>query len=153
MPADTDGDALDEADAAATREFELNTRDINDEQMDMSRSDEVAWAGVAEVWGAQHAAFPDSFHIHHVQFLALSIDGEAPPLEMAGRKNTVGLEPGRGCRLLMRFGDYADPHVRYMYHGHMLLHEDEGMMGQLVVIEPGQEDQVPSAVDHDHHEH
>jgi hypothetical protein len=24
-----------------------------------------------------------------------------------------------------------------MYHCHMLLHEDEGMMGQFVVIEPG----------------
>lgn len=42
----------------------------------------------------------------------------------------------------MRFADYADPHVPYMYHCHMLLHEDEGMMGQFVVIEQGQEGMV-----------
>ena len=44
--------------------------------------------------------------------------------------------------LLLRFDDYADPAVPYMYHCHMLRHEDEVMMGQFVVIEPGQEDQV-----------
>jgi len=29
-----------------------------------------------------------------------------------------------------------------MYHCHMLEHEDAGMMGQFVVIEPGQASQV-----------
>ena len=27
----------------------------------------------------------------------------------------------------------------YMYHCHMLNHEDQGMMGQFVVVEPGQQ--------------
>ncbi|MGO1507721.1 MAG: multicopper oxidase domain-containing protein, partial [Microbacterium sp.] len=40
------------------------------------------------------------------------------------------------------FEDYADPTMPYMYHCHMLLHEDEGMMGQFVVIEPGDEEAV-----------
>jgi hypothetical protein len=33
--------------------------------------------------------------------------------------------------------------VPYMFHCHMLLHEDEGMMGQFVVVGPGQEAGTP----------
>ncbi len=38
----------------------------------------------------------------------------------------------------MRFEDYADPDSPYMYHCHLLRHEDAGMMGQFVVVKPGQ---------------
>lgn len=47
--------------------------------------------------------------------------------------------------------DLARPETPYMYHCHMLLHEDQGMMGQFVVIEPGQEHLVGAAPSHDHH--
>lgn len=30
-----------------------------------------------------------------------------------------------------------------MYHCHMLEHEDNGMMGQFMIVEPGTENQVP----------
>lgn len=42
-----------------------------------------------------------------------------------------------------------------MYHCHMLLHEDEGMMGQFVVIDPDQESEVgvPGASEGGGHEH
>ena len=98
---------------------------------------------------------PHSFHIHDVQFEVLSVDGEAPPVEMSGRKDTIYLEPNRDYRLLMRFEDFADPTMPYMYHCHMLLHEDEGMMGQFVVIERGQEAEVGVPAGHDGagHEH
>ena len=42
-------------------------------------------------------------------------------------------------RLIMRFEDYADPESPYMYHCHLVRHEDQGMMGQFVVAEPGQD--------------
>jgi FtsP/CotA-like multicopper oxidase with cupredoxin domain len=35
----------------------------------------------------------------------------------------------------MRFSDYTDPDVPYMFHCHVLEHEDSGMMGQFVVVE------------------
>src|SRR5699024_1022687 len=72
----------------------------------------------------------------------LTVDGAPPPPQLAGPKDTIYLMPNVRYRLLVRFADYADPHLPYMYHCHMLLHEDEGLMGQFVVIEPGQEDQV-----------
>jgi len=50
----------------------------------------------------------------------------------------------------VRFDGPADPNVPYMYHCHVLRHEDNGMMGQFVVVEPGQQPGAP-AVDHAGH--
>ncbi|MFI2365084.1 multicopper oxidase family protein [Promicromonospora sp. NPDC019610] len=133
-------DALRESDAAVTREFELDDRHINGRTMDMARIDEAATVGDTEVWQVRSIVpMPHSFHVHDVQFRILTVDGDPPPPELAGPKDTVYLEPQRTYRLLMRFDDYTDPDVPYMFHCHMLLHEDEGMMGQFVVVEPGQE--------------
>ncbi|WP_454857427.1 multicopper oxidase family protein [Promicromonospora soli] len=133
-------DALHEDDAAVTRTFELDDRKINGRSMDMGRIDEVVTEGSTEIWEVRSIVpMPHSFHVHDVQFRILSVGGDAPPPELAGPKDTVYLEPNRTYRLLMRFDDYTDPDVPYMFHCHMLLHEDEGMMGQFVVVEPGQE--------------
>ena len=42
--------------------------------------------------------------------------------------------------------DYADPATPYMYHCHVLYHEDQGMMGQFVIVNPGH---GPAAVHQD----
>lgn len=146
-------DALHEADAARTRTFALEEREINGKTMDMSRIDEVVHVGDTEIWEVRSTQpIPHSFHIHDVQFRILTVDDDPPPPELAGPKDTIYLMPNTRYRLLVRFEDYADPTVPYMYHCHMLLHEDEGMMGQFVVIEPGQEGQV-GTVDTAEHEH
>ena len=41
--------------------------------------------------------------------------------------------------LAMHFTDYTDPTIPYMFHCHLLLHEDRGMMGQFLVLAPGQQ--------------
>jgi blue copper oxidase len=46
------------------------------------------------------------------------------------------MPPERTVRLALRFSDYTDPDVPYMYHCHLLHHEDRGMMGQFVVVDP-----------------
>jgi FtsP/CotA-like multicopper oxidase with cupredoxin domain len=38
----------------------------------------------------------------------------------------------------MRFADYTDQMMPYMYHCHLMFHEDMGMMGQFVVVLPGE---------------
>ncbi|WP_129785123.1 multicopper oxidase family protein [Promicromonospora panici] len=142
-------DALHEDDAAVTRTFELDDRKINGRSMDMGRIDEVVDEGSTEIWEVRSIVpMPHSFHVHDVQFRILSIDGDGPPPELAGPKDTVYLEPNRTYRLLMRFDDYTNPDVPYMFHCHMLLHEDEGMMGQFVVVEPGQEAGTPPSRGH-----
>jgi len=150
-------DELHEADATVTRKFELNDRSINGKEMDMSRVDDVVTVGNTEVWEVRSSQpMPHSFHVHDVQFQILTVDGKAPPATLAGRKDTIYLEPQRTYRLLLRFEDYADPETPYMYHCHMLLHEDQGMMGQFVVVEPEDDRQVgqlPDGSQHGEHDH
>jgi len=74
------------------------------------------------------------FHIHDVQFQILDRGGAAPGPTEVGRKDTVMVRPGENVSLLMRFEDYADPAMPYMFHCHILQHEDQGMMGQFVVV-------------------
>ncbi|MBB3661664.1 bilirubin oxidase [Prauserella sediminis] len=139
---------LDESTAAETREFELRNNRINGESMDMNRIDDVVTIDTTEVWEVWNGhGQPHNFHVHDVQFQILDIDGRDPSPELSGWKDTVYLPPDVRFRLIMRFTEYTDPDVPYMYHCHLLWHEDEGMMGQFVVVERGQE---PGAVDGDH---
>ena len=143
---------LDPAAAATTRSFRLEGREINGKSMDMDRVDEVVTADSTEVWEVtnQHIQ-PHTFHVHGVQFQVLDIGGTAPPPPLSGWKDTVYLPPETPIRLIMRFGDYADPSQPYMFHCHLLFHEDMGMMGQYLVVRPGQQPQAPASHDHSHH--
>ena len=130
---------LDPGDAAETREFELRSRRINDKEMDMERIDTVVSLDTTEIWEVENGhGQPHTFHVHDVQFQVLDVDGEDPPPELSGWKDTIPLPPGVRVRLIMRFEDYADPDSPYMYHCHLLNHEDEGMMAQFVVVESGE---------------
>jgi FtsP/CotA-like multicopper oxidase with cupredoxin domain len=48
----------------------------------------------------------------------------------------------------MRFTDFADAATPYMFHCHVLRHEDQGMMGQFVVVEPGGQPRLQAAHHH-----
>jgi blue copper oxidase len=130
--------AGDEASAVALRRFELNGREVNGARMDMARVDEVVTAGSTEVWEVvNRGGEPHNFHIHDVQFRVLSVGGAPAGPELAGLKDTVYLPPEEPLRLVMTFSEHADPHVPYLYHCHLLRHEDQGMMGQFLVVDPG----------------
>lgn len=146
---------LHERDAVSTREFRLSGRNINGERMDMSRIDEIVTVDSTEIWTVFSSDFqPHNFHVHDVQFQILTIDGKLPPPELAGWKDTIFLQPGSRYRLIMRFEHYTDPTIPYMYHCHLLFHEDQGMMGQFVVMKPGEEHLVTNHLPHQQaHEH
>jgi FtsP/CotA-like multicopper oxidase with cupredoxin domain len=136
------------------RRFELRGNTINGRSMDMGRIDEVVEVDTTEIWvvtntdGEYH-----NFHVHDVQFQILEINDTPPPAEFAGWKDTVFVQPGDTARLVMRFTDHTDPDVPYMFHCHRLRHEDRGMMGQFVVVEPGQgvaQADQPERGDHGH---
>lgn len=121
---------------ARIRRFEMRGRTINDKKMAMSRTDETVPLGT-EVWEVTNTGggYHD-FHVHDVQFEVLTIDGHQPGPQLSGWKDTIFMPPGRTARMAMHFADYADPEHPYMYHCHLLSHEDRGMMGQFVVIDP-----------------
>lgn len=129
----------DAADAAVTRTFRLDGHEINGRKMESGRIDETVTVDTLEQWVVTNTMdLPHSFHVHDVQFQIASIGGSPPPPELAGWKDTVYLPPHTEFRLLMRFADYTDRNAPYMYHCHLLSHEDAGMMGQFVVVKPGQ---------------
>ena len=142
---------LDPAEAKVRRTFELRDREINGAEMDMARVDESVVVDTVEVWEVRNAnQFPHNFHVHDVQFEVVTVDGAQPPPELRGRKDTVYLEPHRRYELAMMFTDYTDPQLPYMYHCHLLRHEDEGMMGQFVVVAEGQEADTAMLGHHGH---
>ena len=54
---------------AARRTFQLDGREINGQQMDMSRIDTVVGAGVTELWTVSNTHNqPHNFHVHGVAF-------------------------------------------------------------------------------------
>ncbi len=74
------------------------------------------------------------FHIHGNSFYILDINGAVPPEIMRGKKDVVLVPPmGGSVRLITKYEDFSDPHMPYMYHCHILSHEDNGMMGQFIV--------------------
>ena len=140
---------------ATVRTFQLSGQSqINGTEMDVGRVDEVVPAGAREIWEVANPGIPHNFHIHEVAFQILDIDGQPPPPYARGRKDTVYLPPGSTARLAVQFGPHTDPNSPYMYHCHMLEHEDNGMMGQFVIVEPGTERQVsrhlPGTSTHQH---
>lgn len=127
---------IDPQQASLTRRFELGSNRINGERMDMERIDFEVRAGATEIWEVVNThSRPHNFHIHDVQFQVLDIDGAPPPAELRGWKDTVYTPPDVLIRLVMRFGDDTDPLLPYMYHCHLLWHEDEGMMGQFTLVD------------------
>ena len=133
----TDVPRIPESDAVAgPRLFELgvNPFQINGARMDMSVINERITLGNTEIWeisNPNRQAHP--FHIHGDSFQILSRDGVAPPENEQGWKDVVLTRPFETVRIIKRFHDYADPDLPYMYHCHILEHEDVGMMGQWVV--------------------
>ncbi|MDE0623939.1 MAG: multicopper oxidase domain-containing protein [Bryobacterales bacterium] len=109
---------------------------INGKIMDMARIDEVVRLGDIEIWEVSNrGGQPHPFHVHLVQFQILDRNGRPPSAAELGWKDTVLVPPGDLVRIIMRFERYADPQVPYMYHCHIMEHEDNGMMGQFLVVE------------------
>jgi FtsP/CotA-like multicopper oxidase with cupredoxin domain len=125
-------------DPEADRRFVLGSRDINDRQMDLGRIDQVARAGASETWEVENdSGIPHNFHPHGISFQVLEYDGGPPPPALTGLKDTVFVPPGVTVRLATTAPEYADPDSPYMFHCHLLNHEDRGMMGQLAVAGRG----------------
>jgi FtsP/CotA-like multicopper oxidase with cupredoxin domain len=122
------------------RRFRLQGHEqINGREMHMSRIDEVVPAGAVEIWSVESDGQPHTFHIHGCTFHVIEVDGTVPPAHLRGPKDTVLVAPDHPVRLAVQFDDETDPESPYMFHCHILRHEDNGMMGQFVVVEPGTE--------------
>ena len=108
---------------------------LNGRQFDMDRIDDDVAEGELEIWeirtnrSMMMGSPGHPFHIHGTQFQVLSRDGEEPYLNEQGWKDTIFVQAGETVRILVRFRFKGV----YMYHCHILEHEEAGMMGQLEV--------------------
>lgn len=104
------------------------------DMMDMANAIQVK-LGATEIWNLiNRSGDTHAFHVHDIQFQILDRNGTLPAVNEAGLKDTVLVRPRETVRIIMRFTDFADPNTPYMYHCHVLTHEDNGMMGQFVVV-------------------
>jgi FtsP/CotA-like multicopper oxidase with cupredoxin domain len=141
--------APDAAASAQTRTFAVQGRAINGRPMDMNRIDMAVPVDQTEVWEITNVdPQPHNFHVHNVQFRILSMNGQPPPPELSGYKDTVYVAPRTTVKILVKFTDYTNPDWPYMFHCHLLLHEDLGVMGQFVVVKPGEKAGRPPTHDH-----
>ena len=108
---------------------------LNGRQFDMDRIDDDVAEGELEIWeirtnrSMMMGSPGHPFHIHGTQFQVLSRDGEEPHLNEKGWKDTIFVNSGETVRIIVRFRFKGV----FMYHCHILEHEEAGMMGQLEV--------------------
>ena len=106
---------------------------INGQPMNMSRIDEEVSKGATEIWRINVDEDLHPFHIHGCSFRILSQQGAAAPAYAQGWKDMVHVQDG-WSEVLVRFDYSAPKEAPYMYHCHILEHEDCGMMGQFTVV-------------------
>ncbi len=149
-----------EADANLTRTFDLQPQsmgpmemiegpfEINGALMDMDVINEVVPLGSTEIWEfVNNTMVGHPIHIHDIQFNILERSGGPIQPWETGWKDVVFVPAMGSARVIMQFLDHADPDMPYMYHCHLLMHEDEGMMGQFVVVDPNGFEEVAETGD------
>ena len=134
----TDIIKLSEFSAKTVRKFNLqgmgNMVSINGKKMDMDRVDAKVKLNDTEVWEIintkdKMGGMSHPFHVHGVQFQVLSRNGQEPLENERGWKDTVLVHPDENVKILVKFTQKG----LFMYHCHILEHEDAGMMGQFEV--------------------
>ncbi|MBI4790379.1 MAG: multicopper oxidase family protein [Chloroflexi bacterium] len=108
---------------------------VADDEM-VYRDETMAWEWI------NNSSIPHPMHIHNVQFQVVQ---RTPPaatssystisqgLVDSGWKDTVLVWPGERVKIAMTFAPYAG---MYMYHCHILEHEDMTMMRNYMIMDP-----------------
>jgi len=111
----------------------VEPRELGDRQFDATRVDEVVKLNTNEEWVIRNTSQEQHpFHIHTNDFQVMSINNK--PYPARGLQDTVPLPVGGAVRIRMRFRNFVGA---YVYHCHILGHEDAGMMGIVDVTRSG----------------
>jgi len=104
---------------------------INGDPFEMAVVNQRVRLGDTEKWVVSATMLAHPFHVHGVSFQVVRENGRDPLPESSGWKDTVVIDGE--TELLMRFTQPAGDRTPFMYHCHILEHEDGGMMGQFTV--------------------
>jgi hypothetical protein len=120
-----------------TRNFNFDKTDghwtINGLRFDPARVDALPVLGTTEKWVFHNpTGAPHTVHLHGIDQQCVSRNGGACfPYETM--KETWLLEAGETIEVKLKFTDFTG---RYVFHCHMIEHEDDGMMSQFEVVLP-----------------
>ncbi|MCC7501727.1 MAG: multicopper oxidase domain-containing protein [Flavobacteriales bacterium] len=108
---------------------------INGLMFDLNVINDTVLLGSTEIWEIENSSnMAHPFHIHGGSFYILTRDGMPPPAWELGAKDVVLVDAGASARVIMRFDDLTEGWP-FMYHCHNLLHEDNMMMAQYIVVD------------------
>ncbi len=106
---------------------------INGAAMDMNVINERVERGVWERWRIRSDQGAHPFHVHGCSFLIERMEGATASPDQRGWKDVVVVDNDDWSEIVVRFDHPATDRYPYMYHCHILEHEDRGMMGQFTV--------------------
>ena len=114
---------------------------INNQLYNPDRDDVVVPLGSVEKWDIiNNSEEMHTFHIHQTDFQVISRNGQSE--EFFGYQDTVNVDPGGRVSIIISFTKQSQV-GRFVFHCHILEHEDGGMMQNIVVFDPAN----PGAVD------
>tara|TARA_R110002074_G_scaffold90900_1_gene199091 strand:+ start:2274 stop:3746 length:1473 start_codon:yes stop_codon:yes gene_type:complete len=111
--------------------FGGSTMSINNQGYDMDAINETVRLGETERWRISTDMMMHPFHVHGTSFQVVARNGRAVDSATEGWKDVVLVDGS--AEILVRFDQPADAAAPFMYHCHILEHEDAGMMGQFTV--------------------
>jgi len=98
---------------------------IDHQVFDGNRDDQVVRLNTTEEWVIRNASMSwHPFHIHINDYQVVAVNGRRVPVRY--NEDTTGVPPFGEITIRTRFLDFPG---RWVYHCHILLHEDNGMMG------------------------
>ncbi len=104
---------------------------IDGKAFDPDRIDVRATLGTTEIWKFQNfSSQPHPMHLHNLNFQILDINGQPPPPGRDAMTEMVNVPAGGSADIIVHFDGFKGT---YVFHCHVLEHEDHGMMAQLRV--------------------
>lgn len=102
---------------------------IDGRPFDPLRVDASVQLGTTEEWTLVNTTDEwHPFHIHVNPFQVVAVDGVS--VKPRYFEDTINIPPGGSIKVRTQFLDYTG---KYVYHCHLLFHEDDGMMGVVQV--------------------
>jgi suppressor of ftsI len=146
---------LDDATVTSRRRFSFTLKTsgrfeafINGRRFDPTETGVAPVLGTVEEWTLVNPSDEDHpFHIHVNDFQVMSVNGR--PYDAKGLQDVVIVPRGGEVVVRHSFDDFPG---HFVFHCHILGHEDAGMMKTVQVVRPGERPTPPPGA-HAHHDH
>src|SRR5215210_7215463 len=121
---------------------------INGKEFDHDSVDQTMLLGDVEEWTITNDSDEwHTFHIHVNDFQLVEMDGK--PVEGISPQDNVSIAPNSSVKMRTRFTNFTG---KFVFHCHVLHHEDHGMMSVVEVVDPENPGETTSAASEPGHD-